>query len=73
MQNPVGGLQKRTHSEGRSTAGVWAATATQLMGPELQGWGVFSVRLHIADAAAAPNPWKPPVGCAVPWTSGKKS
>lgn len=73
MQNPVGGLQKRTHSEGRSTAGVWAATAAQLMGPELQGWGVFGVRLHIADAAAAPNPWKPPVGCAVPWTSGKKS
>lgn len=42
------------------------ATAAQLMGLELQCWGVLGVRLHIADAAAAPNPGKPPVGCAVP-------
>ena len=42
-----------THSlgEGKSAAGMWAATAAQLMDLALQNWGTFGIRLQVLHAA----------------------
>lgn len=52
--------------EGKSPAGMWAATAAPLGGRELQNRGGFGVTSRAVTAAATHEPWAPSVDRAGP-------